>query len=122
MRINHESSPASTVASREQESLNDDRDGRFHLNDQFDALTTEDITVEAAVRTLNDANRSMQAISAIARLLHANQVAKDSCEPYLNGNLVGGLLMAARVIASNMENEIDQLSERAQRRQDARHE
>ncbi|WP_343654527.1 hypothetical protein [Paraburkholderia caribensis] len=122
MRINHESSPASCAIPAEEQGSTDKREGMFYLNDRFDSLTTEGITVDAAVRALNDANRSLQALSAITQILHANQVAKDCCEPHLGGNLVGGLLMAAQLIANNMENEIDQLGERAQRRREKSHE
>lgn len=79
--------------------------------DRFTSSGTESISGVSASIHLNQFNKSFQAIDSIARILLANEVARDSVEPVLSGYLVGGLLVAVQTLAElsvhNLENLAD---------------
>lgn len=85
----------------------------------FDRINTkleEFVGAGSAVHHLNRHFLAFQGLNAISRLLLGNIVADDSCEPTLNGYIVGGLLSAAIALSDMAINDIERLADRADKR------
>ncbi|WP_318827074.1 hypothetical protein [Burkholderia cepacia] len=79
--------------------------------DRFTSTGSESISGVSASIHLNQFNKSFQAIDSIARILLANEVARDSVEPVLSGYLVGGLLTAVQTLAEVSVRSLDNLAD-----------
>ncbi|WP_175845332.1 hypothetical protein [Burkholderia arboris] len=86
------------------------------LNRVFNRVSARGLVADSASRTLSDVHRGLVGISAISRILIANEVAKDSDEPALDGYLAGGLLDAVNALSSFMITQIGDLADQAGRR------
>ncbi|MDF3091429.1 hypothetical protein [Burkholderia semiarida] len=87
-----------------------------YLNRVFNRVNAQGLTMDGASRALSDVYRGLIGISAISQILIANEVAKDSSEPALDGHLAGGLLDAVNALSSFMIDQIEDLADQADRR------
>ncbi|WP_124480154.1 hypothetical protein [Burkholderia stagnalis] len=92
-----------------------DQDENF-LNQTFERVSANGLTVDGACRTLNDVHQALKGIDAIGRILLANCVAEDCCVPPLNRYLVGGLLEGVAALSSMAIAKIGDLADNADRR------
>ncbi|WP_186124288.1 hypothetical protein [Burkholderia gladioli] len=89
------------------------------LRVNFDRIDPKLEKFVGAGSTINHLNRHclvFQGLNAISRLLLGNIVADDSCEPTLNGYIVGGLLSAAIALSDMAIDDIERLADRADKR------
>ncbi|MFB5151642.1 hypothetical protein WJH60_18780 [Burkholderia orbicola] len=86
------------------------------LNRTFERVGARGLDAGAASLTLSHVYQGLVGISAISQILIANDVAKDGCEPTLDGHLAGGLLGAVNSLSHFMLEEIDELADGADRR------